>query len=580
MTRFSIFSRIPCPRMARYFPIFHWLRFYSRRDLNGDLFAGVITAILLIPQGIAYAMVAGLPVQMGLYASILPPFFYALTGTSRVLSVGPVSIAAIMVLAALSTPEVSALGNPMESAIILAAEGGIILLLMALFRLGGIVKLISHPVLTGFTSGAAILIILSQLSHVIGVQFKSCEPELSCLATTLTNFNAMALLLAGTTLLIMLCFGKPLAYVLERLFFSEAIAVSLSKCAPILAVFGTSIAVYGFDLNGLFNVAVVGDVPAGLPRLSLDFIGSPKWQMLLPFSAMIALIAYIESVAISKVVANITRQKIDPNQELIALGGANLMTALSGGMSVAGGFSRTMVNFSAGARTQLAMLVAVSIVTIAMLFFTAGFYFIPKATLAAIIIMAVLPLVRLNSIIKTWRYDNCEGASEVVTLLGVLLLGIEEGLAIGVIMTFVSHIRKVSHPHIAVVGRVPGTEHFRNERRHTVQTWDTLLLLRIDESMTYHNIIFIEEFVNGELAQRPDTRSVVLIFASVSNIDSTALEVLVNLNKELSLANIKLCLSEVKGPVMDRLERTEFLAQLTPERVFLTTEQAVKTLLD
>ncbi|MBT3336031.1 MAG: STAS domain-containing protein [Methylococcales bacterium] len=378
----------------------------------------------------------------------------------------------------------------------------------------------------------------------------------------------------------MLCFGKPLAYVLERLSFSEAIAVGLSRCAPILAVFGTSTAVYWFDLNGLFNVAVVGDVPAGLPRLSLDFIGSPKWQMLLPFSAMIALIAYIESVAISKVVANITRQKIDPNQELIALGGANLMTALSGGMSVAGGFSRTMVNFSAGARTQLAMLVAVSIVTIAMLFFTAGFYFIPKATLAAIIIMAVLPLVRLNSIIKTWRYDNCEGASEVVTLLGVLLLGIEEGLAIGVIMTFVSHIRKVSHPHIAVVGRVPGTEHFRNERRHTVQTWDTLLLLRIDESMTYHNIIFIEEFVNGELTQHPDARSVVLIFASVSNIDATALEVLVNLNKELSLANIKLCLSEVKGPVMDRLERTEFLAQLTPERVFLTTEQAVKTLLD
>ena len=579
MTRIPSFSQIPCLSLARYFPILQWLRRYSRGDLNGDLFAGVITAILLILQGIAYAMVAGLPVQMGLYASILPPFFYALTGTSRVLSVGPVSIAAIMVLAALSTPEVSVLGNPIESAVILAAEGGIILLFMAFFRLGGIVKLISHPVLTGFTSGAAILIIMSQLSHVIGVQFEPCDAKLNCLATTLINFNEMTLLLAGMTLLIILLFGKPLSYLLKKISFPHAFAVSLSKCAPILAVISTSTVVYWFDLYGAFDVAVVGNVPAGLPQLSLDFIGSPKWQMLLPFSAMIALIAYIESVAISKVVANITRQKIDPDQELIALGGANLMSAFSGGMSVAGGFSRTMVNFSAGARTQLAMLVAVLIVTIAMLFFTTGFYFIPKATLSVIIIMAVWPLVHLKSVLKTWRYDNCEGVSEVVTLLGVLLLGIEEGLAIGVIMTFVSHIRKVSHPHIAVVGRVPGTEHFRNERRHTVQTWDTLLLLRIDESMTYSNIVFIEEFVHGQVAEHPTARSVVLIFASVSNIDSTALEVLSNLNKDLSAVNIKLCLSEVKGPVMDRLERTEFLAQLTLERVFLTTEQAVKTLL-
>ncbi len=580
MVKFPIFSKIPCPGMARYFPILHWLRFYSYRDLNGDLFAGVITAILLIPQGIAYAMVAGLPVQMGLYASILPPFFYALTGTSRVLSVGPVSIAAIMVLAALSVPEVSALGRPMESAIILAAEGGIILLLMAVLRLGGIVKFISHPVLTGFTSGAAILIILSQLSHVVGVQLKGCDVDWVCGVTRLTNFNAIAFLLALATLLIMLLFGKPLTAFMRRVSFSEAIASGASKCAPIVAVIGTSMAVYGFDLNGLFNVAVVGDVPAGLPQLSLDFIGSPKWQILLPFSAMIALIAYIESVAISKVIANITQQKIDPNQELIALGGANLLSALSGGMSVAGGFSRTMVNYSAGARTQLAMLVAVSVVTIAMLFFTAGFYFIPKASLAAIIIIAVLPLVRVNSIIKTWRYDRGEGFSEVLTLLGVVLLGIEEGLAIGVIMTLVSHTRKISQPHIAVVGRVPGTEHFRNVHRHQVQTWDKLLLLRVDENMTYSNIVFIEEFVHEQIVKQPLARHVVLIFTSVSSIDSTALEVLVNLNKALSSANIQLYLSEIKGPVMDRLEQTEFLTQLTPEKIFMTTEQAVKILLE
>jgi SulP family sulfate permease len=312
--------------------------------------------------------------------------------------------------------------------------------------------------------------------------------------------------------------------------------------------------------------------------LSVNFINADKWQALLPSAAFIALIAYVESVAIAKVTANLRGEKVEPNQELIALGAANLATAVSGGMPVAGGFSRTMVNYAAGAKTQMAMLIAASILAMAVIFFTPWFADIPKAVLAAIILVAIIPLVRLKNIVHTWSYDRGDGVAELVTLLGVLVLGIEEGISLGILLTIASHLRKSSQPHIAVVGRIPDTEHFRNIKRHQVETWKHLLMVRIDESITFTNINYVEEFLANELRRQPDIKHVVLIFTSVSDIDATALEALETINQTLQTKGLTLNIAEAKGPVMDKLEKTDFIEQLKPGKVFFRSMDAVKEL--
>jgi len=563
-------------RLTAFFPIAGWLKTYTRQDLNSDLFAGIITAILLVPQGIAYAILAGLPPQLGLYASILPPILYALFGTSRTLSVGPVSIAAIMIASVLNAPEISILGNPVESALILSAETGLIMLLMALLRMGGLVNFISHPVLTGFTSGASLLIIGSQLPQLFGLKSPSCGFDGACYKDYLLAYNQTTLSIGVAAVILLMFFGKPLTLLLKKAGFKLSLVTAISKCGPLLTVLLGTLAVSYFGLTA--KVAVVGLVPSGLPALSLDFINTEKWRLLLSGAAFIALIAYVESVAIAKVTANLRGEKIVPNQELIALGAANIATAISGGMPVAGGFSRTMVNYSAGARTQMAMLIAAGILALAVIFFSPWFENIPKAALAAIILVAIIPLIRLENILHLWCYDRGDCTAETVSLLGVLVLGIEEGITLGIILTLVNQLRKISRPHIAVVGRIPDTSHYRNAKRHSVETWHHLLLLRIDESITFANTDYIEGFIASELIQQPDVKHIILIFTSVSDVDTTALEVLENLNHALQASQITLHLSEVKGPVFDKLERTDFFSQLKPGKVFFHTEDAVKEL--
>jgi len=562
-----------------FFPIFSWLKTYRRADFNGDLFAGIITAILLVPQGIAYALLAGLPPEFGLYASILPPLFYAVLGTSRTLSVGPVSIAAIMIAGALHSPEVVQLGNPLQSAVILSAESGAIMLLMAVFRMGGLVNFISHPVLTGFTSGAALLIIGSQLPQTLGLKSPTCGIDLNCYSQYLHATNLPSFIMSLAAVALLLFFGKPLNILLKKIRVSPTLISAISKCGALVTVALTTLAVSQWNLTEQ-HVSIVGEIPAGLPHLSFDFIDISKWKILLPSASFIALIAYVESVAIAKVMASLRGEKIEPNQELIALGVANFATAISGGMPVAGGFSRTMVNFSAGARTQMAMIIAAILLSITVVFFSSWFSNIPKAALAVIILVAIVPLVKLRSIFHTWHYDKGDGIAELMTLIGVLVLGIEEGIMLGIFLTFVSHLQKTSHPHIAVLGRIPNTPYYRNIKNHCIdclETWDKLLLLRVDDSITFTNINFIEEFIDTELKAAPKIEHVVLIFTSVSDIDRTALEALEQLNLNFKEAGISLHLAEVKHFVLVKLERSHLLTQLNGQ-VFFDTEEAVRKL--
>ncbi|MGR8980260.1 MAG: SulP family inorganic anion transporter [Gammaproteobacteria bacterium] len=563
--------------IAKTLPIMGWLKTYTRRDFNDDLLAGVITAILLVPQGIAYSILAGLPPQLGLYASILPPAFYAVFGTSRTLSVGPVSIAAIMIASALNAPEIAVLKDPVESALILSAESGLILLAMALLRMGGLVNFISHPVLTGFTSGASILIIASQLPYLFGLKTPACGFDMNCYLAHFRNINLAAVMISVNAFIVLIFFAKPLTSLLEKRGLNRSLITAISKFGPLLTVILATIAVSQFQLTAQ-NVPVVGSVPSGFPELRIDFLTIEKWRKLLPFAGFIALIAYVESVAIAKVTANLRGEKIIPNKELIALGAANMVSAVSGGMPVAGGFSRTMVNFSAGARTQMAMLIAAAILSLAVTFVSPWFENIPKAALAAIILVAIVPLLRLRSIWETWQYDAGDGIAELVTFLGVLILGIEEGITLGILLTIISYLRKTSRPHIAVVGRIRGTEHYRNIKRYDVETWSHLLLLRVDENISFANINFIEEFITIQLRVHPETRHIVLIFTSVSDIDATALEVLESLTINLQKSQITLHLSEAKGPVLDKLKKSDFLQHLAPGKVFFRTQDAVNEL--
>lgn len=564
-------------RLFKYVPIKDTLISYSPQTLNSDIIAGIITAILLIPQGMAYALLAGLPVEVGIYSSLLPALFYVVFGTSRVLSVGPVSIAAIMVASALSSTEVAQLGTPVQNAIILALEGGIILCVMSLFSMGNLVHYISQPVLSGFTSGAAIIILCSQLPNMLGVHLSDCENIYSCVQQTYEGINSTEMFLGLFALITIYLMGKPLISILSRMGLNERFRTGISKSAPLISVILGTVLVTQFTLDSEYGVAIVGSIPNGLPSVTFNFseITLNHFLSLLPSAFFISLIAYVESVAIAKVMASLRNEKISPNQELIALGSANIASSITGGMPVAGGFSRTMVNFSAGAQSQIAMFVAVAILAMVLITVNDALEAIPKAVLAAVIIIAVLPLIGLKQIISVWKQDKSDGFSQLLTLLGVLLLGIEEGIILGVVATVVSYLRRAGKPHIAVVGRIKNTEQFRNIKRHQVETWKDLLLIRVDENITFANINFISEFIESE-AQCSRAKNIVLIFSSVSHIDTTAVNYFRQLINNLKLEGISLHLAEVKGPVIDKLEKMDFINELFPGKVFFQTSDAVK----
>jgi SulP family sulfate permease len=559
-----------------YIPAREWLRQYDRDQLPDDLLAGFITAALLVPQGMAYAILAGLPPQVGLYASILPPLVYALLGTSRTLSVGPVSVAALLVANALAT---GGQEHYLSDALLLAFLSGGILLLMALLRLDVLVNFISHPVLSGFTSGASLLIILSQFGNLFGISVPSTGTGYEMLSATvaqIASINAVTTAIGVGGVLLILVFRRPLVHVLTRSGVSERSASLASRAGP-LVVISALTAVVSL-LNLYQGVAIIGEIPSGLPSPRWDFLQVDRIPQLLPSAFMISLIGYVESISVAKVLAHRRRQKIDNNQELLALGAANVAASFTGAMPVAGGFSRSTVNYSAGARTQLAAIITALLVALVALFFTPLFYYLPKAALAAIIIVAVSSLFDWAGFVRAYRYDKVDGFALLATFIGVLVFDIEIGLLIGVSIAVAAFLWRSSRPHIAIVGRIPGTHHFRNNKRHKVESWAHLLLLRVDRSLFFANVSYVEEAVADHAAVEPELKHLVLICSAVNSIDYSALEALEQLAENLRHAGITLHLAEVKGPVMDRLHGHGLREWLAPGRVFLSTEEAVEQL--
>lgn len=560
--------------LQRYLPILQWLKVYNRETLTSDLVAAMIVTIMLIPQSLAYALLAGLPPEVGLYASILPLVAYAIFGTSRTLAVGPVAVVSLMTAAAVGNLALAGTAEYLLAAVALAFLSGVILILMGLFRLGILANFLSHPVISGFITASGLIIAASQLKHILGVSAggHNLLDILMALADQAGNINVPTLIIGVTATAFLFWVRKRLKPLLVRLGLGPRLADIIAKAGPVLAVVATTLAVWGLDLQAQ-GVKVVGEVPSGLPGLGLPSFDIALWQQLFVSALLISIVGFVESVSVAQTLAAKRRQRIDPDQELIGLGASNIASAASGGFPVTGGFSRSVVNFDAGAETPAAGAFTAVGIALATLVLTPLIFFLPNATLAATIIVAVLSLVDLGALKRTWSYSRSDFAAMLATILLTLVHGVELGIIAGVGLSILLYLYRTSKPHSAIVGRVPGTEHFRNIDRHQVETDRHILTLRVDESLYFANARYLEDLIYDQVARNPELRHLVLMCPAVNLIDASALESLEAINQRLLDSGVKFHLSEVKGPVMDKLRHTHFLHDLSGE-IFLSQYEA------
>lgn len=562
------------PKIMRYLPITTWLRSYGRAELSSDLLAALIVTIMLIPQSLAYALLAGLPPEAGLYASIVPIMLYSVLGTSRALAVGPVAVVSLMTASAIGQVAEAGTAGYAAAALTLAFLSGAMLMVMGILRLGMVANFLSNPVIAGFITASGLLIALGQLGPVLGIAAGG-DTLLGLIPRLLGNLAeihwiTMMIGVAATAFLFWV--RKGLRPFLTNRGVGAKTADLATKVGPVVAIVVTTLLVRLFDLGG-HGVAIVGQVPQGLPPFTLpDFAPSLLGELFVP-AALISIIGFVESISVAKTLAAQRAERIDADQELIALGAANLGAAFSGGYPVTGGFARSAVNNDAGAATPAAGAFTALGLMVASLLLTPLLHDLPKATLAATIIVAVLGLVDVSILKKTWKYSRADFTAVAATIALTLLLGVEAGVAAGVFLSVGLHLYKTSRPHVAEVGCVPGTQHFRNVNRHQVETSPDILNLRVDESLYFVNASFLEDMLAEAVTRDHPPKHVVLMCSAINTIDFSALETLKAINDRLGNAGITLHLSEVKGPVMDRLCKTNFLQELSG-KTFLSQYEA------
>lgn len=564
--------------LKRYLPILTWLPHYQRSLFGYDLIAGLIVMVMVIPQSLAYALLAGLPAVVGLYASILPLLLYAVFGSSRTLAVGPVAILALMTAAALANIAAPGSAEYVEAALILALLSGIMLSVMGFLRLGFFANFLSHPVISGFLTASGLLIAASQAAHLLGIDSSgfTLPALIGSLIPHLNDISLPTVAISVATLTFLVVLRRHGGSLLARVGMPSKPANLITRAGPVYAVIVTTLACWYFDLTTM-GVAVVGEIPSGLPPLTLPTFDLPLWRQLWVPALLISVVGFVESVSMGQMLAAKRRERISPDQELLGLGASNLAAAFTGGMPVTGGLSRSVINFDAGARTPIAGVVAAVGITLITLFFTPLIEFLPIATLAAVITVSILTLVDIAALRHTWRYSRSDFAALLTTLALTLLEGVEIGILAGVGLSIALFLYRTSRPHSALVGRVPGTEHFRNLARHKVESDERLALLRIDESLYFANARYLEDTLYDLIATRPGIDHVVLICSAVNLIDASALESLKAINSRLDDSQVTLHLAEVKGPVMDRLQHSDLIESLTG-RVFLSTYSAWKEL--
>ena len=549
--------------IERVLPAWGWLSNYRKEDLSGDLSAGLTVAVMLIPQGMAYALLAGLPPIIGLYASIIPLAIYALFGSSRQLAVGPVAMVSLLVATGVGSLAPAGSSQFLALAILLALMVGALQLAMGVLRLGFLVNFLSHPVVSGFTSAAALIIGLSQLKHLLGVALPRTKHVHQILLSALAKL--------GEVQPITLAIGAS----------SILLLVLLKRFAPrvpraLVVVFLSTLAVWLLRLD-LRGVAIVGTVPAGLPQPSLPTLDLPAMLALLPIALTIALVGFMESISVAKAVARRHRYQVTPNQELIGLGMANLVGAFFSAYPVTGGFSRTAVNDQAGAKTPLASLITAAVIALALLFLTPAFYYLPKAVLAAIIMVAVFGLVDLAEVKHLWHVKRSDLALLGLTFFATLSLGIEEGIATGVLASLLWFVVRTTRPHSAVLGQLPATEVYRNIKNHPeAQTLDGVLALRVDAQFYFGNVTFLKDTLRSLEAKATERLQVVVIDASsINSLDSSAAAALEEIAEDYAERGLRLLFAGTKMPVREVMARSGLLAHLGQESFFLRVHDAM-----
>ena len=552
---------------------------YTKTTLAQDAVAAITVTVLLVPQSLAYALLAGLPPEMGLYASIGPLLLYAAFGSSKTLSVGPVAVASLMTASAIGSVTSAGIADPISAAVMLALLGGLLMMTLGFLNMGFVANFLSHSVVSGFITASGILIAVSQLKHLFGIPLHGDSlPELlSGVTAHWASIHPTTLLLGAAVLTFLIFCRSGLCLILIRLGCSARYAAMMSKTAPMFAVIVTIIVSQQLDLASV-GVSVVGEIPSGLPAFSAPVLSLELMSALLVPACVIALVGFVESVSVGRTLGAKRRERISADRELLGLGAANIASAVSGGFPVTGGFSRSVVNFDAGAQTQMASVFTAFGIALVALYLTPALYHLPHATLAATIIIAVTGLINFKDITAARALSRADFLTITLTILSTLMFGVEAGVAGGIACSIGLHLYKTSVPHVAEVGLVEGTEHYRNINRHKVVTHPGVLSLRVDESLYFANAGFLETYVENKIEETEKVTDVILMCSAVNEIDVTALHALENINLAVKSRGARLHLSEVKGPVMDKLATTDFLSSLTGD-VFLTHHKAVSEVL-
>ncbi len=546
-----------------YFPILDTFRNYNKEDFRGDLNAGVTVAIMLVPQGMAYAVLAGLPPVYGLYASIVPVLLYAIFGTSRHMGVGPVAIVSLLVIAGVG--ELAEVGSDrfIHLAIMTALGVGVVQFLMGIFRMGFLVNFLSHPVLSGFTSAAAIIIGVSQLGNLLGLELARSKQVHEIFIGVFQNIGEIEIYTA------LIGIGSVAAIMLLKKW------KKTFPSALLVVVVGTVVTAI-FNLH-TFGVSIVGEVPQGLPSFQNPGLDFDDIQAILPIVLVIALVSYMESIAVAKAVANKRGYKIDANQELVALGSANIGGSLFQSFPTTGGFSRTAVNDQSGAKSTIASIITAGLIAVTVLFLTPLFYYLPNAVLAAIIMVAVAGLFDSKEMSFLWQTDRKDLAMLIITFASTLFLGIEEGIAIGVIMSLVMVIYTSTKPHYAEVGRLGSTSNFRNIKRYPeAKVEEEILIYRFDSNLYFANVEHFRETLDQKINDRGVSLELVILDASsINDVDSTGIHTLQELIKDLRLKRITFYMAGVIGPVRDRLKACGITDTMGEENFFFDVADAV-----
>ncbi|MEY4133807.1 MAG: SulP family inorganic anion transporter [Saprospiraceae bacterium] len=551
----------------RFFPVLEWLPGYSGHQFKGDLSAGITVGVMLIPQGMAYAMLAGLNPIHGLYAVTVPLIIYGVLGTSRQLAVGPVAMIALITASGLGAIASPGSGQYFQLAVALALLSGLIQLLLGIFRLGFLVNFLSHPVISGFTSAAALIIGFSQLKHLLGVNMPSSEyfHEIllaSAISVGETNPYSVALGIIGIAVII----GTR--------------KIHAALPGPLLAVVFGVAAVVIFDLSQ-YGIKTVGQVPGGLPTFFLPRISAGEWQALLPLALTISLVGFMESIAVAKAIQSRRRNyQVDADQELLAIGAANIAAGVFRGFPVTGGFSRTAVNDQAGAQTGMASVLSAGVIIMTLLFLTPLFYHLPNTILASVVMVAVFGLIDFKEPKHLWHSNRADFFMLLSTFVATLTLGIEKGIGLGVVLSLAMVIYRSTRPHVAALGQAPGTTIYRNLKRfdHLIER-PHLLVYRFDADLYFANANFFKESLEEMVqAKGPALKAVVISTESINNVDSSASQMIEDLVRDYRRRGLDIAFSNVKGPIRDALAKSGLMTVIGHDRIFLTIQEAVDAL--